>query len=657
MVKLTLWICDRFRWLFTALRVDYVQFRALLEVKLTLDGRRQAIQSRGSDKNSSGKFLGTLLFYALMGLFLGITATHVASPLVGMTVVHAFVMVMLSMSLIADFSSVLLDPADNTILQPRPVDGRTILIARVAHVTVYLAALALSMSLCTLIVGPIRFGWLFLPVFLATLVCGVTLVVFGVQVFYLAAMRFINIEKFRDVILYVQIAMTVALVGGMQIMPRVMELGVLKQVTIADRWWIYLFPPTWMAAPVDLMAGNVGTPQIILTILAVLTPLLGMFLVVKVLAPGFNRALAQLDQAPGAQRIEWSAMRRGSSRVQRWAQLMTKPGTQRATFELVWQLASRDRQFKLRTYPSIAFLLLFGFIMLFKDFGDFHPPQPPDADSQVAAQQLAPDASMQSGENSPPTPEHLLSTPEPRGLARADTPHSPPTPEHLLSTPEPRGLARADSSDSFPAQSTENAVAQSPNAGSFKARIFAFLERLRQSKKYLFLLYFACMMAPQAIFQQKYHSVPEAAWIYYALPVSRPGEVLAGTYKVMFARFVLPTFAPIVVLTLLIWGWSILPDILLAACATFLVSTIHATLFGRVFPFSEAYALSQSSGRWLRAMIWMAFPAALGGLHFFLQIVSPYAPLAAAPFVLLAGLALLSYYSQTSWPAFLRAAR
>ena len=592
MVKLPLWICDRFRWLFAALGVDYVQLRALLEVKLTLDGRRRTIHSRGDEKSSSGKFVGAMVFYALMGLFLGLIAIQAASPLVGLSVVHAFMMMMLSMSLIADFSSVLLDPADNTILQPRPVDGRTVLVARIAHVTVYLSTLSLSICLFTLILGPIHFGLLFLPVFLLTMLCATLLVVFGVQVFYLAAMRVINLEKFRDVILYVQIAMSVALIGGMQIMPRIMELGVLRKLTITDRWWIYIFPPTWMAAPVDLLMGNVGTPQIILTLLAVVTPLVGLFLVIRVLAPGFNRVLAQLDQAPGRQRIEWSAVRRRTPWSQRWAKVLTRPGPQRATFELIWQLASRDRQFKLRTYPSIAFLLLLGFLFLFKDTD--RSPQPEPA-APVAARQAVPGTNVEPDE-------------------------SPP------STPEPRGSARADYQPLLPAQHGENIVAQAPDAAPSSSVISSFLERARSSKKYLFLLYFACMMAPQAIFQQKYHSAPEAAWIYYALPVSRPGEVLAGTYKVMFTRFVLPTFAPIVVLTLLIWGWSILPDILLAACATFLVSTIHASLFARVFPFSEAYVMSQSSGRWLRAMIWMIFPAALGGLHYLLQSVSPTPP-------------------------------
>ena len=112
----------------------------------------------------------------------------------------------------------------------------------------------------------------------------------------------------------------------------------------------------------------------------------------------------------------------------------------------------------------------------------------------------------------------------------------------------------------------------------------------------------------------------EAAWLYYALPLPAPGPVLMGALKAVFARFVLPATALIALVALLIWGLQIWLDVLLAAGVTLLVSCVSGLMLARRFPFSQAFALTEGSGRVIWSVLVMAGVAVLGGVHYLLTL-------------------------------------
>lgn len=365
LVNLVLRFYDLFACLFRLFKVDYEQLRAILEAKLRMDGRRQHVAGRGRSRaEPKNTFTLTMMIYASVGAFLAVVCLRVESPLVAMTFVHAAVIMMVAMSLISDFSSVLLDTSDGAVLGPRPVGGRTLLVARIVHVVTYLGLLALSLSVVTLVVGTVRYHVLFPLVFAATLAGSLSLVICIVNLFYVAAFRLSDSERFRDIVLYMQIAMSIFFFGGYQLLPRLMDPARLHGLHIEDQWWIYLCPPTWMAAPIDLLTGHVGRPQIVLTILALGVPIAGLMFVVSHLGPRFSAALARLDAPSNAAAPRESASSDRRPLCGRIAAVVTRNATEAAAFEFVWTLCSRDRQFKLRTYPSIAMLLVVAVIML-----------------------------------------------------------------------------------------------------------------------------------------------------------------------------------------------------------------------------------------------------------------------------------------------------
>lgn len=551
MIKLVLRLFDALSWLIRAFGADYPQFRAILETKLILDTRRMVVGAVRSERHSKARngLVGTLVFYGLMGLFISFTTMTAGSPLVGMTIVYAFVMTMVGLSLVADFSSVLLDTTDNAILQPRPVGSRTIFMARIAHIVVYLSLLSLSLSLPTIVGGTFKWGLAFPPVFILTLVCAVSLVICAVNLFYVVAIRLTSGERLRDIILYFQVVMSIAVVAGYQLLPRLMDMTALRKLRIEDRWWIYVFPPTWMAAPIDLLAGNIHQPQLILSAMAITLPLIGLIVVSRGLGPRFSSTLATLDAAPVARRSGGTpAIKRSPAR---WlGKLVCRTPVGEAAFEVVWMLCSRDRQFKLRTYPSLAFIFVFPAFFLIAG----HP-------------------------------------------------------------------------------SVRQALVELPN-----------------TQKHLFVLYMAGAMLPSMLINLRFGDNWQAAWIYTAMPIARPGDVFAAATKALTIRFVLPAYAVVSAATMALWGARILPDIALAGCTTLMMCSLQSWFFGRRFPFSEAFGVTAASGRASRSMLLLLIPMGLGGLHYLLTF-APFTVFLMIPVVLLVAAGLFRAYARTSWQA------
>jgi len=337
--------------------VDYPQFRAILGLKLTLDRKRPrpAWGTREGPGKRLDPFVVNLILYSAFGFVpVGVIASA-GSPLVAFTVVHSFVLVMVGLGLVSDFSSVLLETRDQQILGARPVAPKTLLAARLAHIVVYLALLSGSLAAGSLIVIAVRYGVvaLLLPL---TLALGNVLVLAATGALYLLVMRYFDQERVRDVIVYVQIVVVMTWMFGYQILPRLIDMKALATTDIAGRWWTYLYPPAWLAGLLDLATGRSGPPQWILATLALVGPAVA-FVALDRLGPSFR-------VAPVAAHRRRPRKPRRVVFHQRLAALFRRWPATRAGFELTWQLCAGDRQFKLRTYPAMAMIFIFGFVAL-----------------------------------------------------------------------------------------------------------------------------------------------------------------------------------------------------------------------------------------------------------------------------------------------------
>ncbi len=370
MEKFLLKFLDVFAWAFKSMKVDYDQLRAIVATKLTMDNRRHLVAySRKNKKEPGNTFIMTLFFYAIFGGVVALVMYKIPSFMLSMIVFFSYIIVMVSMTLITDFSSILLDTSDNTIVLPRPVDGRTLFVSRLTHILLYLGQLALGLSIIPAIVIIIQYGVVLFVIFLIAIVLTIFTAVFITNALYLLIMQFANEEKLKSIINYFQIFMAVAIMGGYQILPRMMERMDMKNFVFEIQWWSFLLPPIWMAGAMETFHLNmVDTAHISLTASAIIFPLLGVYIVNKHLSPIFNRKLSALGG--GSERIESVKAERNNvlTSIAGW---ITATPFERGAFDVIYKILGRDHKIKLKIYPAFGYVAVFGLIFMMRSQEDF----------------------------------------------------------------------------------------------------------------------------------------------------------------------------------------------------------------------------------------------------------------------------------------------
>ncbi|WP_234736312.1 hypothetical protein [Tellurirhabdus bombi] len=357
--------------LITRLGADYEQVSAIINLKLTMDNRRPYAafgQNRQhTQKEHSNTFwwmLGVYMIFMgpLSALYLFIAAE--SAPLFALSFSFGVPMTLIAMTLITDFSSVMLDSSDNAIILPRPVSSRTLLVARLVHIVLYLLLISLAISLISIITVTYKFGLVAGLVYVFFVLLSTLLIVFLTNLFYLLLMRFMSQERLRETINYFQIVAAIFFYASYQILPRMINLsedGIVSTI----QWWHYLIPPVWLGGAVEaILFQQFDALHLGLLILAVATPFLGLWIMNRFLAPIFNQRLATLDVES---RKETDPAKANDSDQAEWlAGAFTRSGVEQAGFAFAWRTMLRDRKFKLKVYPAIGYMIVFVGLMAWR---------------------------------------------------------------------------------------------------------------------------------------------------------------------------------------------------------------------------------------------------------------------------------------------------
>jgi ABC-2 type transport system permease protein len=361
MEKLTnfyLYILDLFSGLFVRLGVDYAQLRAIVGVKLTMDQRRARTRFNGTDEQSGRwGYVWSLVITLLFSSLLALVITLSPSVLAAYSIVAAYSMLIIVMTLITDFSQVILDGSDNAIILPRPVSSRTLVSARMVHAVIYLTQLALASLLPATIITFNTYGIVAgLTLFLLSGLIALLSVVFT-MLLYLVLMQFATEEKLRNIINGIQIVSVIMIMVGYQAVLRVFDLESLLQSAVVEwAWWHLLLPPMWIGYIFQGLIGGVLDGPVWMSIaLLIGVPSLSFRLLNSSLAARFSSNLSGIDTV-STDKMPGASVRRSLSEwLSRW--VMSTP-TERGIFEIVWKISARDRKFKLRTYPSLAYFVV-----------------------------------------------------------------------------------------------------------------------------------------------------------------------------------------------------------------------------------------------------------------------------------------------------------
>lgn len=237
MISFLLRALDLFKPLFKWQGVNYDQLRTIVGVKLVMDNRRSTIfRNRNVTTDPQSTLVWMFIVYGITGGLISFAIALIPSLLFSFTLFFSYFMVMIILTLVSDFSSVLLDTSDNTIILPRPIDAKTFYASRTTHILLYILQIATALALIPVVVTFAVHG---VVVGFAAVVAIILSVGFSVAItngMYLLLMQFTSQERLKNIINAFQIGMSMLVMGGYQIIPRLFDKSVFTNAEVTLKW-------------------------------------------------------------------------------------------------------------------------------------------------------------------------------------------------------------------------------------------------------------------------------------------------------------------------------------------------------------------------------------------------------------------------------------
>lgn len=351
---------DKFKGLYTRVGVDYEKMRIILKIKLTLDRRRTSTimgSSNKKDEESENSFVYALIMYGIIGAFIGIIILSSSNAMFSFSIAFGMFMFFVLTSFISDFSNVLLDVRDKNVIGTKGVNNKTIAAAKVTHICYYIFLISLALSWLS-IIGMFRFGILTGILFLGELIVADILMIVITALIYLFILRFFNGEKVKDIINFVQIALTIVMTIGYQFLGRMFNVFDLN-IVYKSRIWNLLLPPMWFAAPLYAVnGGEINKIIIMLITLAFIVPIIAIILYLKNISK-FEDSLSKLNSVRNNEKEKSKGV---FYRFGRWT---CRNNEEKAAYNLSVSVMKREREFKLKAYPNLGFIIIFPILFIF----------------------------------------------------------------------------------------------------------------------------------------------------------------------------------------------------------------------------------------------------------------------------------------------------
>jgi ABC-2 type transport system permease protein len=357
--------------IYARMGIDKIQLSAILHTKLMMDDRRpgslRQTTGRKNSKPVSLATLGTMFLSGIMGLVYLFAFSIGHDRITQLTLYFSMFFLMLSATLISDFTSVLIDIRDNYIILTKPVSDRTFLAARLLHIFIHICKLVLPMSLPGLVYMVYTTGAAAGSILLLMILFLTFFAIFFINAVYLLMLRITTPQKFQSIISYVQIIFAILIYGGFQLVPRMVGEIDFGDFDISTRSGIFFYPIYWFACTWNLLYTlHANSPQLVAAVLGLILPFAGLSLMVRYLAPAFNAKLAMISSSavnnPPPRKAGKETLK-GPSYSGFLSRVFTKGQAERMGFLFTWKMTARSRDFKMKVYPSIGYLIVYVVIM------------------------------------------------------------------------------------------------------------------------------------------------------------------------------------------------------------------------------------------------------------------------------------------------------
>lgn len=356
-----------------ALGVDPGPFRVLLRVSLINDFRgalRSGMQT-GKERSPLTVALWMNVFVSFMlSAFTFKSLDAHAFALFHMTIAA----VMMAMLTIGEFGLNFFERSDADVVGHRPVSSRTYYAVKFANVLFFVTAFGLAMAVVPAILGVwTRGGSAWFPLLFVPLSALQLLFVTSFfLMLYSVAVRFIDPERVKNIVFYVQLVLNVAIFLGyqfvMQFTQQIAALGLDRHPE-----WLYACPPAWFAAPMGMVYDELHASYASQIAAGLVATVATVALCFRRLSVTYLERMQATAEEPRAARGE--APSRGG-----WAArlMMVRAPVERVGFDFVNAVLRHDRTARMRAYSSVAMMGALMIVYALREGGlaDPYGPEP-----------------------------------------------------------------------------------------------------------------------------------------------------------------------------------------------------------------------------------------------------------------------------------------
>lgn len=355
--------------IYEKLGCDVRQLESIVKLKLTLDDRRpHAFKAMQRNQQETKKQTSNATIWAMLGSFaIGLYFLIFMSfddDVTCFTLFFTSLCSLLALILISDFTSVLFDVRDNFIILPKPVNDKTFVLAKLIHIIIHVSKLILPLTTPTLLYVVIYKGFFAFLTFLPFIVLATLFTIFIINAFYIFVLKVTTPEKFKNIITYIQILFAISIYASMQILPRKME-SIGDGFKMNDFYAAKFFPTYWFAHSLNaIYSGTLNQASIVYIVLSIAFPIFCIYVVIKYFAPSFNQKLSQISGS-SSENVTVKVAHKEKQKFSyssKWAKAITQKGEERMGFMFTWKMMLRSRDFKLKVYPGIGYMIVILFI-------------------------------------------------------------------------------------------------------------------------------------------------------------------------------------------------------------------------------------------------------------------------------------------------------
>jgi hypothetical protein len=355
-------------------QVDWRQVRALVRAYLVMSVRKMPLRTMRGEKKGGG--IGPILFlvgiYTLLGLALAAMFAVTKDVFLGSFSVHAMTLFVVGTAALGEASDVLFSTSENEVLGHKPILPATLVTAKAISISVFTLLLAGALNLGSTIALCLMPGASAAAPFahVASVLLSTIFASAAVVCLYGLIARVLGRERLQRVITWAQIASTVFLAVGFQVVPRLLDArnGFDLAGLLHGPLLVWFVPPCWFAGFDAWLGSTVSDPRYAQLALVGLGVTLGCTWLGLLRLPSTGADVSRLQEEQRPERApEPAGVSAGGSRLERLLAPWLRDPVERAIFRLAKAYILRERSVKVRLASAFSFYLVFPILSLLPD--------------------------------------------------------------------------------------------------------------------------------------------------------------------------------------------------------------------------------------------------------------------------------------------------